>query len=111
MSNKDAHELFVLNLVLVISVLETLLGLLNNLNDNFLYNLGEALNNHIIFLELVVDLVANTVEIRVDIIAETASVVLQINVLALLSLREWISGHSVIDEDELPSFRQRALSK
>jgi hypothetical protein len=64
---KDAHELFVLNLVLVVSVLETLLGLLNNLDDNFLYGLVEGLNDHIILLELVVDLVANTVEIRVDI--------------------------------------------
>lgn len=88
LSWKDAHELFVLDFVLVVSVLETFLGLLNNLDHNFLYSLGEAVNNQIILLELVVDLVVNSVEIIKDITAKAASIFLQVNVLALLSLGE-----------------------
>lgn len=95
----------------MVSVLETLLGFLNNLNDNFLHNLVEGLNDHIILLKLVIDLPANTVKIRVDIRAEAASVVLQVDVLALLSLKEWMSSHLVTNEDRIPSFRQLSLSK
>lgn len=95
----------------MVSVLETFLGFLNNLNDNFLHSLVKGLNDHIILLKLVINLPANTVKIRVDIRAEAASVVLQVNVLALLSLKEWMSSHLVTNEDRLPSFRQLSLSK
>jgi hypothetical protein len=70
----------------VISVFETFLGLLNNLDDNFVDGIVEGLDDHIILLELVFHLKVNTVEIRVDIRAEVASTVLQVNVLAVLSL-------------------------
>ena len=72
----------------MVRVLETFLGLLDNFEHNFLYGLGEALNNHIILLELVVDLVADPVEIIVDIKAKAASTVPQVNVLTLLRLGE-----------------------
>ena len=92
-SGRDAHELFVLNLVLMVRVLETFFGLLNDFNYNFLYGFVEALNNHIILLELVVDLEANPFEITVDIIAKAASTVPQVNVFTLLRLEEWVSRH------------------
>jgi hypothetical protein len=93
LSWKDVHELFVFDLVLVVRVLETFLGLLNNFEHNFLYGLGEALNKQVILLELIVDLVVNSVEIIMDIAAKTASIVPQVNVLALLSLGGWVSHH------------------
>lgn len=95
----------------MVSVLKTFLSLLNNFDNNFLHDLVEAVNDQLILLELIVNLVANAVKIRVDTIAEAASIVLQVNVLALLSLREWMSSHSVIGEDELPSLRRPTLSK
>ena len=85
---KDAHELFILNLVLVVRVLETFLGLLNNFEHDFLYGFVETLHNHIILLELVVNLVDNPVEIIVDIRAKAASTIPQVNVLTLLRLGE-----------------------
>lgn len=95
----------------MISVLEPFLGLLNNFDHNFLYSIGEALNDQIILIELATDLGASSVEIRVDVRAKAASIVPQVNVLALLSLGEWMSRHSIIDEDNLPSFHQSAPSK
>ena len=70
----------------MVGVLETFLGLLNNFDHNFLYSLGEALNNQIILLELGGDLGDSSVEIITDITAKAASIVPQVNVLALLSL-------------------------
>lgn len=75
----------------MVRVLETFLGLLNNFDHDFLYGFVEALNNHIILLELVVDLIANPVEIIVDITTKTASTVPQVNVFTLLRLGEWVS--------------------
>ena len=92
-SGKDAHEFFVLNLVLMVRVLEAFLGLLNDFEHNFLYGFVEGINNHIILLELVVHLEANPVEITVDIIAKAASTVPQVNVFTLLRLGEWVSRH------------------